>query len=182
MPGMLHVKSCNIVKRNSESVFCYFASAVNSNYNRRQNELRHFALNGLFDIFRTSKGVSSAIPSLNGGDRGGVWILMFQKLPYLSTMCQQFCRGLSESKKWPHILKKINSTHVFVLGCKTPVGFLFAMFNVVMPIWEQLECGDFVIFSAWLFVSRLSCLDIVWCGASHMIFYSLLYWNKVQSE
>ena len=26
---MLHVKSCN-VKHNSESVFCYFASAVNS--------------------------------------------------------------------------------------------------------------------------------------------------------
>ena len=28
---MLHVKSCN-VKHNSERVFCYFASAVNSNY------------------------------------------------------------------------------------------------------------------------------------------------------
>ena len=32
---MLHVQSCN-VKHNSESVFCYFASAVNSNY-RVQN-------------------------------------------------------------------------------------------------------------------------------------------------
>ena len=65
---------------------------------------------------------------------GGVWILMFQMLPYLSTISPQFCRRLSESQKWPHILKEINSTHVFVLGCKTPVGFLFAMFNVVMPI------------------------------------------------
>ena len=73
---------------------------------------------------------------------------MFLKLPHLSTMSQQFCRRLSESQKWPQILKKINSTHVFVLGCKTPVGFLFAMFNVVMPIEEQLEYGDFVIFSA----------------------------------
>ena len=26
------------------------------NYNRRQNELRHFALDELFDVFRTSKG------------------------------------------------------------------------------------------------------------------------------
>ena len=30
--------------------------------NRRQNELRHFALNGLFDVFRTSKGEKIAIP------------------------------------------------------------------------------------------------------------------------
>ena len=59
---------------------------------------------------------------------------MFQKLPYLSTMSQQFCRRLSESQKWPHILKKINSTHVFMLGSETPIAFLFAMFNVVMPI------------------------------------------------
>ena len=29
--AMLHVKSCNAVKHNSESVFRYFASAVNSN-------------------------------------------------------------------------------------------------------------------------------------------------------
>ena len=61
--------------------------------NRRQNELRHFALNVLFDVFRTSKGEKIAfpppsppcnvvplfelpletrnIPTLNGGDRGG---------------------------------------------------------------------------------------------------------------
>ena len=68
-----------------------------------------------------------------------------------------------------HILKKIKSTHVFMLGCKTPVGFLFAMFKVVMPIWERLEYGDFVIFSAWHFVSHLSCLDVVRCGASRTI-------------
>ena len=30
--------------------------------NQRQNELRHFALNGLFDIFRTSKGEKVAFP------------------------------------------------------------------------------------------------------------------------
>ena len=30
--------------------------------NRRQNELRHFALNGLFDVFRTSKGEKIAFP------------------------------------------------------------------------------------------------------------------------
>ena len=31
-------------------------------YNWRQNELRHFALNGLFDVFRTSKGEKIAFP------------------------------------------------------------------------------------------------------------------------
>ena len=31
-------------------------------YNWRQNELRHFALNGLFDVFRTSKGQKIAFP------------------------------------------------------------------------------------------------------------------------
>ena len=72
------------------------------------------------------------------------------RLPYLSTMSQQFCRRLSESQKWPYILKKINSSHFFTLGCKTPGGFLFAMFDIIMPILEQLlEYGDFIIFSAW---------------------------------
>ena len=126
------------------------------NCNRRQNQLRHFALNGLFDVFRSSKGEKIAFPP-----------------PYppcnVVPLSLQFCRRLSESQKWPHILKKINLNYVFLLGCKTPGGFLFAMFNVVMPIWEQLEYGDFVIFSAWHFVSRLSCLDIVRCGASRTI-------------
>ena len=31
-------------------------------HNRRQNELRHFALNGLFNVFRTSKGEKIAFP------------------------------------------------------------------------------------------------------------------------
>ena len=74
------------------------------------------------------------------GEGRGVWILMFSEV--------SLCRRLSESQKWRHILEKMNSAHVFVLGCKTPGGFLFAMFNVVMPIWEQLENGDFVIFCA----------------------------------
>ena len=105
------------------------------------------------------------------------------KLSYLSTMSEQFCRRLSESQKWPYILKKINSTHFFTLGCKTPGGFLFAMFDIIMPILEQLlEYGDIIVFSAWNFVSRLTCLDIVWCGASRTISYSLLYRTKEQSK
>ena len=52
-------------------------------------------------------------------------------------MSQQFCLRLSESQKWPYIRKKINSSHFFALGCKTPGGFLFAMFDIVMPILEQ---------------------------------------------
>ena len=105
------------------------------------------------------------------------------KLSYLSTMSEQFCRRLSESQKWPYILKKINSTHFFTLGCKTPGGFLFALFDIIMPILEQLlEYGDIIVFSAWNFVSRLTCLDIVWCGASRTISYSLLYRTKEQSK
>ena len=60
------------------------------------------------------------------------------KLPYLSAKSQQFCRRLSESQKWPYALEKINSIHFFMLGCKTPVGFLF-MFDFIIPILEQLE-------------------------------------------
>ena len=33
-----------------------------ANHNRRQNELRHLALNGLFDVFRSSKGEKIAFP------------------------------------------------------------------------------------------------------------------------
>ena len=81
------------------------------------------------------------------------------RLPYLSTMSQQFCRRLSESQKWPYILEKINSTHFFKLGW----GFLFAMFDIIMPIWEQLSeyGGDSITFTAWHFVLRLTCLAIV---------------------
>ena len=117
------------------------------------------------------------------GTGEGCGFFCFLKLPYLSTMSQQFCRRLSESQKWPYILKKINSSHFFTLGCKTPGGFLFAMFDIIMPILEQLlEYGDFIIFSAWHFMSRLTCLDIVWCHASRTISFSLLYGTKEQSE
>ena len=105
------------------------------------------------------------------------------KLSYLSTMSEQFCRRLSESQKWPYTLKKINSTHFFTLWCKNPGGFLFVMFDIIMPILEQLlKYGDIIVFSAWNFVSRLTCLDIVWCGASRTISYSLLYRTKEQSK
>ena len=71
------------------------------------------------------------------------------KLPYLSTMSQQFCRRFSESQMWPYFLKKINSSHFFTLGCKTPGGFLFSYVDIVMPILQQLlESGDFIVFSA----------------------------------
>ena len=43
---------------------------------------------------------------------------------------------------------------------------------------RTIKIKDFVIFRAWHFVSCLTCLDIVRCGASHTISYSLLYQNK----
>ena len=50
------------------------------------------------------------------------------KLPY-----QQSCRRLSESQKKSYIRKKINCAHFFMLECKTTDGFLFAMFDFIMP-------------------------------------------------
>ena len=170
-------------------------------YNRRQNELRHFALNWAFLSFTNHKrrkySFSSPIPSIQccadvrathrkqqtpqlwmEGTGEGRGFFFSPKLPYLSTMSQQFCRWLSESQKWPCVLKKFNWTHFFMLGCETPSGFLFAMFDFTMPILEQSEQGDFVVFSAWHFVSRLTCLDIARCSASRTISYSLLYRNE----
>ena len=61
------------------------------------------------------------------GTGEGCWFFCSPKLLYLSTMSQQFCRRLSESQKWPYVLPKINWIHFFMLGCKTPVGFLFVV-------------------------------------------------------
>ena len=101
------------------------------------------------------------------------------KLPHLS------CRRLSESQEWPYIPKKINSTHFFMLGDKTHGGFL-CQFDFIMPILEQLECGDFVIFSAWHFVSRLT---VPWHRATWRVGHDILilsfietHRNKEQSE
>ena len=53
---------CSLVSQlqsaNNINKLCY---SVEGN-NRRQNELRHFALNGLFDVFRTSKGEKITFP------------------------------------------------------------------------------------------------------------------------
>ena len=69
-------------------------------YNWQRNELRHFALKGLFDIFLTSKGENIAFPSPSPPcnvallfelplenkktpqlwDRGGVWFLLFSEV------------------------------------------------------------------------------------------------------
>ena len=40
---MRHVKSCN-VKHNSESIFCYFSSAVNSNQSTKCNRKGRYAV------------------------------------------------------------------------------------------------------------------------------------------
>ena len=69
-------------------------------YNQQQNELRHFALKGLFDVLLTSKGKNIAFPPPSPPcnvaplfelpiennktpqlwDRGGVWILLFSEV------------------------------------------------------------------------------------------------------
>ena len=75
-------------------------NAISYSYNRQQNELRHFALKGLFDVFLTSKGEKRALPPPsppynvvplfelplennkhpNFEWRGGVWILLFSEV------------------------------------------------------------------------------------------------------
>ena len=67
-------------------------------------------------------------------------------------------------------------------GIKTLGGFFLWLTSSCLFMFEQLEYGDFVIFSAWHFVSRLTCLDIVRCSASRTISYSFLYQNKEQSK
>ena len=87
--------------------------------------------------------------------------------------------------KWPYMLKKTNSTHLFSLGYKTLGGTFFcydwcnhAYFKKIL-----LEYGYFIIFSAmWHFMSHLTCLDIMQCGVSHTISYSFLYRIKEQSK
>ena len=62
--------------------------------NGRQNSLRHFVPKGLSDVLLTSKGENSAVlcrcssylskttntPTLNGGERGGVWFFWFSEV------------------------------------------------------------------------------------------------------
>ena len=67
-------------------------------------------------------------------------------------------------------------------GIKTLGGFLLWLTSSCLFMLEQLEYGDFVIFRAWHFVSHLTCLDIVRCGASRTISYSFVYRNKEQSK
>ena len=88
------------------------------------------------------------------------------KLPHLS------CRQLSESQEWPYIPKKINSTHFLMLGRKTHGGFL-CQFDFIMPILEQLECGDFVIFSVML---NMPWHRAMWCIEHNFLFSPL--WKK----
>ena len=92
------------------------------------------------------------------GTGEGCGLFCSLKLPYLSTMSQQFFLPIVWIAKVAIHPLEINSTHFFMLGCKTLGGFLFAMFDFIIPI---LEYGNFVIFCAWQFVSRLTCLDIV---------------------
>ena len=99
------------------------------------------------------------------------------KLPYFSWMSQQFCWRLSESQKWPYIPKKLIQLISSCWDVRPLVAF-YLQFDFIIPILEQLECGDFVIFSALHLVSRLTCLDIMQCGALCTISYSLLYRKK----
>ena len=109
--------------------FC-IQTESDSTYNRRQNELRPSPKTGLFYVLLTSNGGNIAFPppsppynvvpmfelpienykhpNFEWRGQGGGGFFCSPKLPYLSTMSQQFCRRLSELQKWPCVLKKIN--------------------------------------------------------------------------
>ena len=106
------------------------------------------------------------------------------KLPYFSRMSQQFCRQLSELQKWPYIPKKINSTHFFMLGCKTPGGFLSSVWlhhayfrTIIIRMWRfrYFQC---VTFSVML---NMPWHHAMWCVAQNFLFSPLLK-KKTQSE
>jgi len=117
----------------------YTFPTVKSTFNRRQNELTlrtkpwFLRLKGenlalpppyppctvlpLFELPIENK----LTPNLNEGDRGGVWISLFSEVTLLEYNDSTNFRPMSESQKWPYILKKKNnSTHFFTPGCKTP--------------------------------------------------------------
>ena len=96
-----------------------FLSTIFLNFNRRRNELRHFAQNWAFYILLTSKGGNLGFPPPSpqcrvvlmfevpiennehpnfewggGGTGEGRGFFCSLKLPYLCTMYQQFCHRL----------------------------------------------------------------------------------------
>ena len=104
--GFAHATNCETV-----------ISAISYSYNYQQNELRHFALKELFDVFLTSRGEKNSsppsIPSIQccatvwatfrkqqilqlwmEGTGVGCRFFCSLKLPYLNTMSQQFSQQL----------------------------------------------------------------------------------------
>ena len=65
------------------------------------------------------------------------------KLPYLSIMSQPSVADCLNHKSGHTSLRKLIQLLSFRLGCKTPGGFLFATFDFIVPILEQLEYGRF---------------------------------------
>ena len=82
--------------------------------NRRQNELRHFALNWAFLHFTEFKihvllcrcssylQKTTNIPTLNGGDRGGVWIVLFSEVTLLEYNVSTILSPIVELNKVDH--------------------------------------------------------------------------------
>ena len=82
--------------------------------NGRQNELRHFALNWAFLHFTEFKihallcRCSSYLqkrtntPTLNGGDRGGVWIVLFSEVTLLEYNVSTILSPIVELNKVDH--------------------------------------------------------------------------------
>ena len=98
------------------------------------------------------------------GNRRGFFCSL--KLPHLS------CHRLSESQEWRYIPKKINSTHFFMLGRKTPGGFLssvwlhHAYYRTILRMWRfhYFQCITFSVM-----------LNMAWHCATWCIVHNFLF-------
>ena len=87
--------------------------------NRRQNELRHFALNWAFLHFTEFKihallcrcssylQKTTNTPTLNGGDRGGVWIVLFSEVTLLEYNVSTILSPIVELNKVDHFFGNV---------------------------------------------------------------------------
>ena len=144
-------------------------------YNWRQNELRHFALNGLFDVFWTSKGEKIAFPppsppcnvvplfelplenkkhpNLNGGDRVGVWILMFSEVTVFEDNVSTILS--------PTVANNTSISYVFLINF-IYYGFFYSSFFSMFFTDSGRKLPWFAMVVNWHYFSTTPLICVIW--------------------
>ena len=111
--------------------------------NGRQNELRHFALNWAFLHFTEFKihallcrcssylQKTTNTPTLNGGDRGGVWIVSFSEVTLLEYNVSTILSPIVELNKVDHFFGN------FSLNC-------FIIYTLTLKAITKIALLDFL--------------------------------------